>query len=330
LIAFILNGGVVTTLAGQASTVFANGTGTTATFNAPQGVKPDSSGNVYVGDTNNNRIRFINSSAVVSTFAGTGTFGISDNIAAASASFRGPRGVAIASDGTVYVADSSNHRIRKISAGFVTTLAGTGASAFADGTGTNARFFFPNDVTMNPEGNMYVADSQNNRIRLVTPLGVVTTFAGSGTGGAADGTGVGATFNFPKGVTVDSAGNVFVADWFQNRIRRITPAGVVTTVAGGGTADAYLDATGTNARFAGPNGIAVDPAGNLYVTDGTNNRIRRISPAGVVTTFAGNATTTFADGTGTNARFNSPFGIAINSAGTLFITDANHRIRRVV
>ena len=158
------------------------------------------------------------------------------------------------------------------------------------------------------------------------PPGIVTTFAGS-TNGYLDGTGTGARFASPYGVAVDSAGTVYVADTFNNRIRKITPAGVVTTLAG--STEGYLDGTGTGAQFSYPYGVAVDSAGNLYVADSTNNRIRKITPAGVVTTLAG-STQGYLDGTGTGAQFTTPYGVAVDSAGNLYVADSeNNRIRKV-
>jgi sugar lactone lactonase YvrE len=177
---------------------------------------------------------------------------------------------------------------------------------------------------------VYVADYDNHRIRKITSAGVVTTLAGSGTGTFADGTGTSASFRNPYGVAVDSSGNVYVADQLNQRIRKITSAGVVTTLAGNGTA-AFADGTGTSARFNSPQGVAVDSAGNVYVADYNNQRIRKITSAGVVTTLAGQTTPGSTDGTGTNARFNGPTGIAVTSGGILYVVDSdNNRIRKIV
>jgi sugar lactone lactonase YvrE len=329
-----LNRGVVTTFAGSGTAGATNATGTSATFNGPNGVAVDSAGTVYVADSSNHRIRRITPAGVVTTFAGSGSIGATDS-SGTSASFNFPYGVAVDSAGVVYVGDTRNHRIRRItSAGVVTTLAGSlsNTSGFADGTGTSARFFEPQAVAVDSSGTVYVADTYNHRIRRITPAGVVTTLAGSGIGAGgpgtfSDGSGTSAGFNFPNGVAVDSAGTVYVADSSNHRIRRITPAGVVTTLAGSTVGSS--DGTGTNASFSGPVVLAVDSSGSVYVCEVNNNRIRKITPAGVVTTLAG-STSGFLDGTGTNALFNEPRGIAVDSGGILYVADyLNHRIRKV-
>jgi hypothetical protein len=321
--------GVVTTLAGSASYSLADGAGTNASFKSPWGIGIDSSGNLYVSDTNNHLIRKITPSGVVSTFAGTGTGAFADGTGT-NASFNSPTGVIVDSAGNIYIADGSNHRIRKItSEGIVATLAGSGSPGFADGAGTNASFNYPRNPAVDSAGNVYVADDGNNRIRKITPAGVVSTFAGQTTAGAFDATGTNATFNAPNGVAVDSSGNVYVADTISNRIRKITSAGVVSTLAGNGS-QGSSDGTGTNSSFYWPRGVAVDSVGNVYVADDTGVRIRKITPSGVVTTLAGSSSG-FSDGTGTNANFNSPRAITVNSEGTIiYISDtANNRIRKL-
>ena len=215
--------------------------------------------------------------------------------------------MAVDAAGNVYVADTGNDTIRKITpAGVVTTLAGTaGQAGSADGTGTAARFNEPDGVAVDAAGNVYVADTNNDTIRKITPAGVVTTLAGTaGQAGSADGTGAAAQFNAPEGVAVDGAGNVYVADTGNDTIRKITPAGVVTTLAGTAGQVGSADGTGSAARFNDPDGVAVDGAGNVYVADTINDTIREITPAGVVTTLAGSpGQYGSADGTGAAAQF---------------------------
>jgi hypothetical protein len=230
----------------------------------------------------------------------------------------------------VYVADRDNARIRKIAPnGTVTTLAGSGNHAFADGQGTSASFYQPTGIAVDGSGNVYVADCNNFRIRKITPNGTVTTLAGSGIQGYADGQGTSASFNRPRGVTLDGSGNVYVADDLNNRIRKIAPSGTVTTLAGSG-GGGYADGQGTSASFNNPSAVAVDGSGNVYVADRDSNRIRKIAPSGTVTTLAGSGSAAFADGNGTLASFYSPFGVAVDGSGNVYVADMwNHRIRKI-
>ena len=274
----ITAGGVVTTLAGSGNATFVNGQGTAASFWSPQGVAVDASGNVYVADTTNHRIRKITSNGTVTTLAGSGSPGFADGQGTA-ASFRGPSGVAVGESGNVYVADTNNNRIRKVTAGGnVTVLAGSGGSGYADGQGIAASFRGPTGVAVDGSGNVYVADINNNLIRKVTPSGNVSTLAGSGLNGNEDGQGTAASFLSPAGVVVDGKGNVYVADSYNNRIRQITVSGNVTTLAGSGNSGS-ADGQGTVASFNSPTGVAVDGSGNVYVADYYNNRIRKIVPS---------------------------------------------------
>ena len=202
------------------------------------------------------------------------------------------------------------------------------SSGYTDGTGTSAKFYNPTGVAVDGAGNVYVADLSNHRIRKITTSGVVSTLAGSGTSGYTDGTGTSAKFSYPTGVAVDGAGNVYVADLFNHRIRKITTSGVVSTLAG--SASGYADGTGTSAQFSYPTGVAVDGAGNVYVADYNNHRIRKITTSGVVSTLAGSGTPGYTDGTGTSAKFSSPTGVAVDGAGNVYVADYNnHRIRKI-
>ena len=255
---------------------------------------------------------------VISTFAGlAGTIGSADGTGSA-ARFSYPHGVAVDSLGNVYVAEYGNHTIRKITpGGVVSTFAGlAGSTGSADGTASAARFDALFGVAVDSAGNVYVADLNNHTIRKITPGGVVSTLAGlPGSGGtwgqpiSADGTGSVARFSYPTDVAVDSAGNVYVTDQNNHTIRKITPGGVVSTLAGLPGSSGSADGTGSAARFYYPFGVAVDSVGNLYVTDSYNDTIRKITPDGVVSTLAGVAGSIgSADGTGSAARFDHPRG----------------------
>ena len=260
-----------------------DGTGAAARFNTPYGLTVDASGNVYVDDKVNETIRKITPAGVVTTPAGTAGQAGSTN----GGLFNAPVGVAVDASGNLYVGDSLNDTIRKITAaGAVSTLAGSAGSAGStNGTGAAARFSTPLGIAVDASGNVYVADSNNDTIRKITAAGAVSTLAGTaGQAGSANGTGAAARFKTPYAVAVDSSGNLYVTDTGNDTIRKITPAGVVTTPAGTAGAAGSTDGTGAAARFRNPLGVAVDASGNVYVADSTNDTIRKITPAGVVTT----------------------------------------------
>ena len=326
--------GVVSTLAGSAAqTGSSDGTGSAARFDDPEGVAVDSAGNIYVADYVNAEIREITPSGMVTTLAGSPEQYGSTNGTGSTARFNGATGVAVDSAGNLYVADLWNDEIRRISpSGVVTTLAGSpGQLGFADGTGSAASFYWPNGVAVDSEGNVCVADGENDEIRSVSPSGVVTTLAGVTGYGSSDGIGSAARFEGPFDVAVDSAGNVYVADQGNEEIRKITPSGVVTTLAGSAGHYGSLNGTGSAARFDDPMGVAVDSAGNVYVADQGNEEIRKITPSGVVTTLAGSAGQQGSlDGTGSAARFRSPTSLAVDSAGNVYVADGeNDEIRKI-
>ncbi|MGN4155834.1 NHL repeat-containing protein, partial [Burkholderia gladioli] len=305
----------------------------TARFNYPQGVAVDSSGNIYVVDSNNRTIRKITPAGAVSTLAGVqGVSGYVDGTGA-NAEFNNPTGIAADSSGNLYVADTGNNVIRKISpAGVVSTLAGssTGASGSADGTGSAARFNSPRGVTVDGSGNVYVADTLNSTIRKISSTGSVSTVAGTaGSTGSTDSSGASARFNTPQGIAVDSSGNLYVADTGNNTLREVSSTGVVSTLAGNGIAGS-ADGSGSAARFNGPTGVAVDSGGYLYVADTYNSAIRKISPAGAVTTLAGGLSSGAVDGVGTAAKFNYPGSVALDSSGYLYVGDTFNNTIRVI
>ncbi len=317
----------IVTFAGQPGTKgYADGPALQAEFRLPNNVAPDSAGNVYVADTANDVIRKITPVGLVTTIAGLAhARGSADGSGTNSARFWSPFGIALDGSGNIYVADTGNNTIRKISpAGIVTTIAGlAGQAGSADGVGSAARFRNPWDVAVDNTGNVYVADMSNNTIRKITPAGAVHTFAGeAGVSGNTDGWGNSARFNNPFAVAVDGAGDVYVSDTANNAIRKITVGRVVTTLAGLPGYAGNTDGNGSDARFWGPQGLAVDSSGNIYVADTGNNAIRKITPMGVVTTAPASADKTLA--------LNGPGGVAVDGNGNVYVADTNdHCIRKI-
>lgn len=309
-----------------------DGTGTNARFFNPSAVAVDSAGNIYVADGGDHAIRKVTPGGVVTTFAGnSGQPGSSDG-SGSGALFLYPYAVAVDAAGNVYVADSGNQNIRKITpGGVVTTLAGTaGVAGSADGTGVAALFNLPQGIAVDAAGNVYVCDTNSCTIRKMTAAGVVTTLAGvAGQNGSADGAGSSARFDYPVGLAVDSSGNIYVADLDNSTIRFVTPGGAVSTLAGSAGNAGSVDGQGASARFNHPAAVAVDGSANVYVIDTSNQTIREISPAGSVSTLAGTpGTGGNADGTGAAARFFYPGGIASTGSGTVYVADTgNHTIR---
>jgi sugar lactone lactonase YvrE len=366
-------GGTTTTFVGNGTSGFANGEGNTAQFSYPGGLTIDGQGNILVADAGNRRIRKITPQGTVSTFAGSGDYGSLDGFGD-RATFSNPSGIVVDSHGMVYVADLESNRIRKISATgeIVATLAGwnpgyldanslaakfdfptgvavdanrnvyvadvrnhairkisqveadvstvAGGRLFADGEGLNARFSNVTDVVVSKNGNIYVPDAGNQRIRKITSNGIVTTLELRDTEGNS------ASFGSAIGITLDDNENIYIAE--DTRIRKISPNGVVTTLAG--SLVGFENGPGSQAKFYSPYGLAVDSDGNVYVGDRSNRRIRKITPAGIVSTFAGSGIDGSTDGNATTARFGTPYGVALDAHGNLFVADpGNHRIRKI-
>ena len=316
--------GVISTVAGSGTFGFGGdgGPAVAARLGFPYGVALDGSGNLYIADEANRHIRKVDPAGVIST--------------AAQLDF--PRGVAVDGAGNLYIADLSNHRIRKVdAAGVISTVAGDGTFGFGGdgGAATDAQLKLPYGVALDGAGNLYIADSGNDRIRKVDAAGVITTVAGDGTEGYGGdgGPAVAAQLDFPTGVALDDASNLYIADWVNDRIRKVDAAGVISTVAGDGTEGFGGDnGAATVAQLNSPYDVALDAAGNLYIADSSNHRIRKVDSAGVITTVAGDGTEGYGGdgGPAVAAQLDFPTGVALDDAGNLYIADYdNHRIRRL-
>jgi uncharacterized protein (TIGR03437 family) len=332
-----VSNGIITTVAGNGNSGFSGdgGPATGASLNGADGVAVDAAGNLYIADGGNNRIRKV-SNGIITTVAGNGNSGFSgDGGPAVNASLAFPNGIAVDSAGNLFMADTGNSRIRRVSNGTITTVAGNGAFGyFGDGgPATNTSLYLPFGVTVDSAGNIYIADTDNNRIRMVSN-GTITTITGDGNPGFFDGVPapVGLV-NLPQGVAVDSIGNLYVADTDNNRIREVSGGtnALITTFAGNGTYRFSGDGgPATNASLNDPNGVAIDSAGNLYIADTNNYRIRKVAN-GTITTVAGLDSPFLGDGgPATSASLDHPQGVAVDSAGDLYIADTyDNRIRLV-
>jgi streptogramin lyase len=294
-----------------------DGTGKAAMMVNPLGVATDPAGNIYVAD--DTRVRKISPSGVVTTIAGNGTRASVDGTGV-NATFSSAFKLTLDGSGNLYVLDGQ--LIRKISPdGAVSSLAGqpNGTYGSADGNGTSASFNYPMAIVADASGNLYVADSQNNEIRKITPAGEVSTLAGSTTAGYADGAGQNARFNLPSALTIDASGNLYVGDFNNRSIRKITPDGIVSSIT---TPDQLIYFNIFN--------ISIDKAGNIYGPNFITNDIVRISPSAKLSVFAGSGKLGYADGPAATARFNNSEDVAITASGDIIVADTyNYRIRRV-
>ncbi len=320
----------VTTLAGMAgSSGFMDGTGTSARFNSPHDICVDASGNVFVADRYNHRIRQITPAGVVTTFAGSGAPGSTDGTGTA-ATFNEPWAVACDTSGNLYIADTKNYKIRMITpSAVVTTIAGTGVFGTTNGPVGTAQFGFPAGIDVSPDGSViYVSDRMTHVIRKIE-AGTVTTLAGTPfIPGSTDGTGAAARFDHPFAIALDTAGNIVVTDQWNNKIRRVSPSGVVTTLAGTGTAGSN-NGSGFSATFNAPWAVTVDGQNNIYIGDGNNYTIRMIS-SGMVSTYAGiTGMPGFTNGPVATATFQGVTGLdSYDAQQKLLVADSyNHMIR---
>ena len=331
---------IISTVAGNGTSGYSGdgGAATAAKLNAAYKPVTDGAGNLYIADYGNNCIRMVDASGIITTVAGNGTSGYSgDGSAATLAKLSGPNAIAVDGAGNIYISDQFNYRIRKVNTlGIITTIAGNGTSAYGgdDGPATAARFVNINDITADVLGNVYLADGNNNRIRKVNTLGIITTIAGNGTGGYSGdgGAATAAKLAVPNGIAVDGMGNVYITDNSNSRIRKVDPTGIITTIAGNGTSGyGGDDGIATAAELRDPHGVAVDVAGNVYIGDFENYRIRKVNTDGVISTVAGNGTpgNSGDGGLATDAGF-VPMGVWVDGIGNIFITDvSNENVRKV-
>ena len=333
--------GQLTVVAGIGISGFSGdgGPATSASLALPTGVAVDGAGNLFIADRNNNRIRKVDTSGIITTVAGNGISGFSgDGAPATSAGLALPNGVAVDGSGNFFIADRANQRIRKVDpSGIITTVAGNGTLRFSgDGSpATSASLSGPNGVALDGAGNLFIGYQFNNRIRKVDTSGIITTVAGDGFGGFSGdgGPATSASLREPFGVALDGAGNLFIADRRNHRIRKVDTSGIITTVAGIGSFGFSGDGgPATSASLANPAGVALDAAGNLFIADGSNNRVRKVDTSGIITTVAGNGSSGFSGdgGPATSANLGTPFGVALDGSGNLFISvQGNQRIRQV-
>ena len=331
--------GIITTFAGGGGSLGDREPATQARLSVPHGVAVDAQGNVYIAEVGNHRIRRVGTDGIITTIAGTGTRGFSgDGGPAAQARLDYPGGVAVDAKGAVYIADTDNHRIRRVGTdGIITTIAGTGTRGFSgdEGPAVQARLDSPFGAAVDAQGNVYIADFGNHRIRRVGTDGIIKTLAGSGKYDGFSGDGgpaVQAQLAYPRGVAVDANGVVYIADTSNDRIRRVGTDGTITTFAGTGTQDFGDGGPAILAQLNLPYGVAVDAKGNVYSTDYGNGLIRQVGTDGIVTTIAGTGTRDFSgdEGPANKAQLDSPGGLAVDAKGVVYIADyLNHRIRRV-
>jgi len=332
---------IITTIAGTVTAGYSGdgGTATSAQLNRPYGVALDASGNIYIADAWNHRIRKVDTGGNISTIAGTGTAGYSgDGSAATSANLKDPSGVVVDASGNVYIADYGNHRVRKVDmTGNISTIAGTGTGGYSGdgGAANSAQLNNPDGLALDASGNIYIADNYNHRIRKVATSGNISTIAGAGTGGYSGdgGAATSAQLYNPTGLAVDASGNVYIADNNNHRIRKVATSGNISTIAGNGTGGYSGDGgAATSAKLNGPPVVVVDASGNVYIADYSNHRVRKVDTTGNISTIAGTGTAGYSGdgGAATSAKLDRPYGVALDASGNIYIADqGNNRIRKI-
>jgi trimeric autotransporter adhesin len=353
-IANLLTEPIIQTVAGDdyLTSVGDGGPATSAILENPAGLALDASGNLYIADSGNNRVRRVNSAGVIQTIAGTGTgYTGQDGVAATQSNVWAPMGVALGPAGNLFLADTGNHRIRVVNAGGVIfSFAGTGLTPYngqasgappslqADGLpALQVNLWAPRDVCVDRSGAVFIVDTNNNRVLRAAANGATTqTAAGNGSAGDFGDGGAAplAQLNQPGACALDTAGNLYLADTLSHRIRKVTPAGVISTVAGTGIAGFSGDGgPATAAQLNAPAGVAVEDDGNLFISDTNNQRVRQVTPDGTIQTIAGQGTAGFSGdgGDAPSAQLSTPAGLALDGAGDVYIADSgNHRVRRLV
>lgn len=331
-------GQIITTIAGNGIAGFAGdgGAATSAKINQPWGVAVDASGNTYIADYANHRVRKVSSSGIITTIAGTGVAGFSgDGGPASSAQINMPYDVTVDAAGNVYIADDGNFRVRKINtSGIISSIAGNGLPGFSGdgGPATAAAFTGPSCIALDATGNIYIS-VDGTRVRKISTSGIITTFAGNGTIGYSGdgGPATSAQLHNPVSVTADALGNIYIADQLNNYVRKVNSSGIISTIAGTG-APAYGGDGGaaTSAALNTPWGIAADAAGNIYIGDQLNNRVRKINSAGIISTVAGTGTPGYSGDAcaATTAQVNHPAGLAVDGSGNVYIGDLNNNVVR--
>jgi sugar lactone lactonase YvrE len=333
----ITTAGIISTIAGNGiSGNSGDGGPATEAQIYPYAIAVDRLGNLFIAEKYNHRIRKVDVAGVISTVAGIGTSGFSgDGGLATAAKLNYPSGVAIDYAGNIIISDTYNNRIRKIAAGIISTIAGNGISGFSgdEGPATEAMLNNPEDLTVDSADNIYIADVLNSRIRKVT-FNIMSTVGGNGQSGFSNdgGSSTQAALGYPIDMSIDSAGDLYIVDYDNDRIRRISN-NIINTVAGNGSSGFSGDGgAATEALLNQAWGIAVDFAGNVYIADTGNCRIRKVANDGVITTIAGNGNCGFSGdgGPATTAMLNAPRGVAVDSAGNVIVSDtSNNRIRKI-